>query len=364
MRLGIEARALHGIRAGIGNWTWNLLRELPKLIADLEVYLYLPEGYECNLPPTLESSFIRRNRALPLMSGHFWVQWRAGKLILNDSLDVFWAPRTLYPCALIGNLPVVSSVHDMNAELYPETMKLTNLIAHKIWFRRSLLNATRVITNSEGTAQRMRTLIGRNADAVVPPGIDARFNLQVTADAVRQRYSLDGPYLIFVGTLEPRKNLEQLLWAHSHVNNYMENPLQLLLVGQRGWRNRTLIRKLDVGPPHVRELGFVPDDDLPGLYAGAEALIMPSLYEGYGMPAAEARACGTRVVATDIPELHEAAGPDAIYVEPNAEKIAEGIRNALRRPRPPAHLRQFWSNSAEKLASVLIDAASGPFRTE
>ena len=364
MRLGIEARPLRGARTGIGNWTWNLLGELPGLIPDLEVFLYLPEGFSCNPPPPLTNPITRRNRPLPGMSGHFWVKWRLRNLVLQDELDVFWAPRTLYPSGLAAKVPVVTTIHDLNAILFPETMKIANLIAHKLWFRSDLLNATKIVSNSEGTARRMKNLIGRDADAIVRPGVNRAFYMEKGAgvDMIRQRYGLRRPYLICVGTLEPRKNLDQLLLAHRDANFGLAEPLELLLVGQRGWRNRSLMRQLDAGVANVRELGFVPDDDLPGLYVGAEALVMPSLYEGYGMPAAEARACGARVVVSNIPELHEAAGPDAIYVEPNAGAIAEGIRLALQSPTPTNRPAQTWHDSAVILAAVLRAAARERFR--
>lgn len=359
MRLGIEARPLRGVRTGIGNWTWNLLGELPGLIPDLEVFLYLPDGFSCNPPPALTNPIKRRNKPLPGMSGHFWVKWRVRSLVLQDELDVFWAPRTLYPSGLAAKVPVVTTIHDLNAILFPETMKIANLIAHKLWFRSDLLNATKIVSNSEGTARRMKNLIGRDADAIVRPGVNGAFCMQNDAgvDMIRQRYGLGRRYLIFVGTLEPRKNLDQLLLAHRDVNVGLAEPLELLLVGQRGWRNQPLTRQLEAGVVNVRELGFVPDEDLPSLYAGAEAFVMPSLYEGYGMPAAEARACGARLVVSDIPELHEAAGPDAIYVAPTAHAIAKGINLALRSPRPAPRPGQSWKDSASILAEVLKEAA-------
>ena len=106
---------------------------------------------------------------------------------------------------------------------------------------------------------------------------------------------------------------------------------------------------------NIRTLGYVEQQDLPGLYAGAEVFAFPSLYEGYGMPVAEALACGTRVLATNIPALREAGGEHSLYVEPTVEGIAAGLLQSLESPRPVAgrHSRRSWRESAAELADVL-----------
>ena len=106
---------------------------------------------------------------------------------------------------------------------------------------------------------------------------------------------------------------------------------------------------------NIRTLGYVEQQDLPGLYTGAEVFAFPSLYEGYGMPVAEALACGTRVLATNIPALREAGGEHSLYVEPTVEGIAAGLLQSLQSPRPVAgrHSRRSWRESAAELADVL-----------
>jgi glycosyltransferase involved in cell wall biosynthesis len=359
MRLGIDARALHGDLTGIGNYTWNLLNQLPELIPNIQLYAYLPTGYNCSIPPTLKSIIFKRSKALPLMSGHIWLKFHAGSLIRKDALDVFWSPRTLLPSGITAFVPTLCTVHDLNSILFPKTMKTTNLFAHKVWFKKDILKSTSISTISNGTSLRLKSIIGRKADAVISPGVDDKFrpNSKVEIDFVRNKYSLHTPYLLFVGTLEPRKNLEQLLLAHEQVNASKPFPLQLVIVGKRGWKNQKLIIKLESGLPNVRELGFVQNEDLPALYSGAEALVIPSLYEGYGMPAAEAMSCGTRVIATDIPELREAGGPKAVYCQPTVEGIAKGINQALQSPRPINQFRHSWKLSAMELAILLKDTA-------
>jgi len=296
------------------------------------------------------------------MPGLFWLKLRAGNLVRRDNLDVFWATRTLYPSSLEKHTPVVSTIYDLNSVLYPNTMPFANLLAHKLWFSSDLLNSDRVVAISQGTSEKLNAWLGRGADAIVRPGVSEQYapQSQDTVASSMLKYGITTPYLLFVGTLEPRKNLANLLAALEAINADQSTPLSLVLIGQRGWRNKTLIRRLERGIPHVKELGFVADEDLPGLYAGATALMMPSLYEGYGMPAAEAAACGTWVVATDIPELREAAGSSGIYIKPSVAGIISGIRKGLvadSRPIPPPPVS--WGESARVLARVLQEAATG-----
>ncbi|MDP3539333.1 MAG: glycosyltransferase family 1 protein [Azonexus sp.] len=361
MRLGIDAKALVGNRTGIGNWIWFLLQELPNHIPDLEIFAYAPSSHIPILPKSIEKYAIRDNSAYPLMSGFFWLKLRAGHLVQDDSLDVFWAARTLYPIGLEKHTPVVSTIYDLVSVLYPSTMSIANLLAYKLWFKSDLQKATRIVAISQGTSDRLNAWIGRGADAIVCPGVAEQYTpkSRTTIDHVMLKYGLTWPYLIFVGTLEPRKNMASILDALEVVNSSRSTPLSLALVGKRGWKNKALFERLDRGMPNVIELGFVPDQDLPSLYSGATALLMPSLYEGYGMPAAEAAACGIHVVASDIPELREAAGGSGIYIQPSPEGIVTGILMALAAesqltPPPPIS----WRDSSALLAKQLQEAAA------
>ena len=360
MRLGIYGAPLVGNRTGIGNWTNLLLRELPNHIQNLKVFVYSRSGELPELPENIKNYTIRNDKTFPKMPGLFWLKLRAGNLVRRDNLDVFWATRTLYPSGLEKHTPVVSTIYDLNSVLYPNTMPFANLLAHKLWFSSDLQKSNRIVAISQGTSERLKGWLGRAADVIVRPGVGEQYTPQSQATIVSSmlKYGITSPYLLFVGTLEPRKNLAKLLEALEAINADRSTPLNLALIGQRGWRNNALVRRLDRGISHVKELGFVPDEDLPGLYAGAAALLIPSLYEGYGMPAAEAAACGTWVVATDIPELREAAGSSGIYIEPSVEGIMSGIVKALSAESQPAPSPPIsWRDSAKVLAKVLQEAA-------
>lgn len=358
MKIGIDARALVGKRTGIGNYIWNLLAEMADLMPGVEFIAYCPEGFTPSFPETLRQPLIKTNRTYPLMSGYFWLKWRSASLIKQDNIDAFWATRTLYPSQLIGQVPVVTTVYDLNHLICPETMPLINMLAFKLYFKHDVINATKVVAISSGTAERVKSLLNRQVDSVVVPGTGMEFAQKNTSEIleVRQKYNLSNPYILFIGTLEPRKNLTTLLDAFKIIRTNGFPNLNLVLVGQKGWKNKRLQNQLDQNVGGILELGYVPNEDLAAIYSGSEAFVLPSLYEGYGMPAAEARACGARVVASDIPELREAGGAESIYVSPlSVEDLAQGILKALSSEKPIAKDRVLWETGAKSMVRIFKD---------
>lgn len=358
MKIGFDARALVGKRTGIGNYLWHLLDELGQLMPETEFIAYIPEGFPPSIPEGIHHSIIRSNKAYPLMSGYFWLKWRAASLVQRDDIDVFWAPRTLYPSGLIERVPVVTTVYDLNHLICPETMPFINRLAHRLYFEQDVVKATRVIAISHGTASRVQDLLGRNVDAIVTPGVSNEFFPRNSSAilSVRKKYNLLKPYILFIGTLEPRKNLSRLLDSFELLQQQGFYELSLALVGQRGWKNRDLEARLDQGIDGVLELGYVPNEDLAAIYSGAEVFVLPSLYEGYGMPAAEARACGTRVVASNIPELCEAAGTEGIYINPlSVDDLTQGIVRALSSQKPNLEKNVNWSQGAQTMAKIFTE---------
>ncbi|WP_347456176.1 glycosyltransferase family 1 protein [Acinetobacter thermotolerans] len=358
MKIGFDARDLARKRTGIGNYIWNLLDEMVNLSPDIEFIAYCPEGCSLSFPENLQHFCIRSNRSYPLMSGYFWLKWRSASLIKKDNLDVFWATRTLYPSYLIGNIPVVATVYDLNHLICPETMPLINMLAHRLYFRQDIVNATKVVAISSGTAERVKDLLNRQVDSIVVPGTGKEFSPRNSIEilAVRQKYNLFNPYILFIGTLEPRKNLITLLNAFKIIRNKGFSNLNLVLVGQMGWKNKKLKYQIDQNIDGILELGYVPNEDLAALYSGSEVFVLPSLYEGYGMPAAEARACGTRVVASDIPELREAGGNESIYVNSlSVDSLADGLLQALSLEQQEPKVGMSWKMGAESMLRIFND---------
>lgn len=366
MKIGVDAKVLCSTRpTGIPNYARNILYSLSQIMPNWELHFYIPESVDSTPLKIFRNCKIITRKCPRGLTGYFWTKFILRKLVLKDKIDVLLATRTLYPVNITNEIPVVSLVYDLNHLICPETMMRTFLFAHRMWFEHDIHRATRVVSISHGTSVRMNKLLGRCADAIATPAISEEYYpaSELEISVVANKYNISGRYIMFTGNLEPRKNLSILLDAHQAVNSTLNDNIRLILVGQRGWRNKQLMRRLDDGVPNVIELGYVPNNDLRALYTGAEAFVMPSHYEGYGMPAAEASVCGTRVIATDIPELREAAGENAFFVQPSVSGLTNGILAALRSERPVPSPRTTWTRTSKILGGVLEDAVRSGVRT-
>lgn len=335
MRIGIDGRYQGRPLAGITRYIDEICKQLDILLPDAEFFLYtqnadgicLPsKRWQCRPDP---SRFFSRIKPL------LWWKLRVGYLIQKDRIDVLWAGVGMLP-GNVGNVSTVLTVHDLTFRLYPQTMARFNLWAHRLYFRSDLKKADFVLAVSEGTNRRLINFYGRAADAIVRPNAAKHFKPESSEKQleVRARYNLKMPFLLAVSTLEPRKNLIRLIEAFVLLKHAGTLPdYELALVGNRGWRNSTLEKMIDANEGFgIRRLGFVPDTDLPTLYSACEVFCMPSLYEGFGIPVLEARRCGARVLATDIPELREAGDASCVYTAPDAPSIAGGIKRVLAAP--------------------------------
>jgi glycosyltransferase involved in cell wall biosynthesis len=209
--------------------------------------------------------------------------------------------------------------------------------------------ATRVIAISRQTADDVVSMLGvpTNRVHVVECGVDAIFSSPPHVVA-----GTGDPFLLGVGTPEPRKNLARLLDAFTLLRE-RGGAERLVLVGADGWGDTQLAPRAGV---ELR--GRVSDEQLRDLYAGAEALVFPSLWEGFGLPVGEALAAGCRVVCSDLPVLREVAGEMATYVDPRSpSSIANGIQRALEQPRPAPSHRLTWKRAAQLTAEVWKEVA-------
>lgn len=365
-RLGIDGEALRAPLSGVGTYVHKLCCELERLLpnAVLLAYSRLPAS-RLVLPSSRWILRHEKNRFLRRVPSFVWLKTRGAALCAHDQLDVFWANRTLHP-RLSAPVHTVCTVHDLNHLLVPETMQAATLWSHRLWFGEDVRLADSVVANSRGTAQRVGQLLRRPVSTIIPPGLDPAFHLPTSTEVEAGQSMLLArgirpPYLLSVATREPRKNVRALLDAYVTLKQSGQlEDYSLVLVGPNGWKNGSLDQAVREAARYgVITTGYVPDSLLPALYANAAAFVLPSLYEGFGMPVLEARACGARVVVSNTPELREAGGSHSILVEPSVAGVRDGILRALSSPRKREvglASEYSWSRAAAQLATVLTSS--------
>jgi glycosyltransferase involved in cell wall biosynthesis len=305
----------------------------------------------------------------PTFRGVAWQQVRLPRRLARGDIDLFWSPLMTLP----WNTPVPSvvTVHDLTAVLYPETHRFKVIWSILPFLRRTVETATRVVTVSESAAADLRFHFPQCAQRlrVVPNGVDPGF-VPASAEqvaATRERLGCPEGYLLYAGTIEPRKHVEVLAEAWAYLRDQDPKLPPLLLAGDPGWGAPGLRRRLRQLAPHgVRQLGRVDHPTLVELLQAASLFVYPSAYEGFGLPVLEAMACGVPVVTTTASSLPEVAGEAAVLVPPGeVPALAAAIRRLLDEPGQAAELvaagllqarRYPWERSADLLAEVLREA--------
>jgi len=263
-----------------------------------------------------------------ILKGHFY--WK--NQVSRDRLDLFHT--SYYPLPRLP-VPTVMTINDVRFLRLPETYKRPRYLFLRLTVPPSLRRATRIIAISADTKNDLVGLVGIPEDRIdiiplaIPPAF-SRVSDGTQLEKIKKIYHLPDRYILFVGHLEPRKNLPRLIQAYSSLRDRFD--VGLVIVGKGVWPAKSLLnqghnRKLSEG---IRFTGYVEDEHLPGLYSLASLLAFPSLHEGFGLPVLEGMACGIPVVTSNTSALPEVAGDAAVLVNPSdVESIAAGLARVL-----------------------------------
>ena len=361
MRLGIEVTTCTPLRTGVGYYTEHLVDALFETRGPGDDLVLLS-----NRPPAPELA-ARWSQHLHVRGPSLralWMQSEVPRLLTEAGADVAVFPN--YTMPLASPCPTVVVVHDLAIVRLPQHFTLRKRILLQPMLRQSVAAASVIATVSEAARQDIISLLGVRPERIALLPCAAHPSCRpAPADVVaeaRRRHGLQRPYVLTVGTLEPRKNLLTLLHAFDRLGPTAD-PYDLVVVGGRGWQDRQLVRALEAraGSRRVHWLGYVSEADLVALYTGAELFVLASALEGFGLPVLEAMACGAPVVASDISALREVGGDVPRFVRPNDDaSLARAIEEALRdrdgvparRAASLARAEQFsWTRTAEALWS-------------
>jgi len=344
VRIGIDYTAAVRQGGGIGRYARSLVRGLTEVGGAHSYRLLVAGGVSKTRREEWPPNF--RVISLPLSDRWTTILWQRLRLplwadLFTGPVDVFHSPDFVLPPIRRGKRVV--TVHDLSFLRCPACYESGLREYLEAAVPRSVDRADLVLADSESTRQDLVELLGVPATKVkvLYLGVEPRFCPVVDEkrlEQVRERYGLPGRFVLSLGTLQPRKNFERLIEAHSGVLERMTQDIHLVIAGRRGWLYEGIFKRVEeLGlRERVTFLGFFADEDLPLLYNLADLFVLPSLYEGFGLPPLEAMACGTPVVASDVSSLPEVLGDAARMVDPlNVSALTEAMCRVL----SDAHLR-------------------------
>lgn len=344
MIIGIDGNEANvSNRVGVGRYAYELLLQLKNQISKIKEQRVKCIVYLKDIPRTdLPEGTVEWNYKI-VGPKRFWTQIGLPLQLLTASKkpEIFFTPSHYAP--RFSSCPTVISIMDLSYIYYPEMFNKHDLYQLVHWTKYSVKNAKKILTISESTKKDIIKHYGKDAEDIIVtyPGYDRdKFKIsndKLQINKVKSKYNINDNYILYVGTLQPRKNIVRLIEAFAAIvkdEKIMSKnaELQLVIGGKKGWLYDQIFessKKLGVNE-RIVFTDFIDDDDLPALYNGALMYVLPSLYEGFGIPVVEAMACGCPVVVSHVSSLPEIVGDAGLLVDPtDTEDIAYAIKRLL-----------------------------------
>ena len=345
--------------AGVNGYMYNLLHALPAADSSLNYIVFA--GSQSH-SPTHERMAERRAPWYTERPSQriLWEQFVQPFALAQTRPDLVHGLAFVSP--IINPVPSVVTVYDLSFIHYPDRLPAARRLYLRLLTRRSCRKARRVIAISHSTAHDLTKTfaIPTNKIDIAVPGVGTQFQRlpRHEVEAFRHREGLPDRFWLFLGTLEPRKNLPVLLRAYARLPEADRQAVHLVLGGGKGWMFDDIFRTIEqhnlAGTVHLP--GYIPADDLPLWYNAAEAFVYPSIFEGFGLPVIEAMACGTPTLVSNVSSLPEAAGDAGWLLPPNdedawADALAQIMHDSAWRETASVHGRDYaaqftWANTA------------------
>lgn len=375
MRIFVEGTPLFRQRTGVGQYTKKLFEALFRLDQTnhytIFSFAFLGAGSKRRPIPASAQVRYRFVRYIPLKAFNAIVRKITSPpidVMLGSRPDLFVFPNFVrYPLPMGSH--AIAVIHDLSFVLQPEHTARRNRQFLLRYVPRTINKCQHIITVSQNAKDEIVQYYGVDPDriSVVSPALDHESfypRPRPEIDSVTRRYAVTKPYILFIGTLEPRKNISGILDAYASLPSRLHASYSLVLVGGRGWLDRKIQAQLEsLRHLDVITTGYVPDEDLPALYSGASVFVYPSFYEGFGMPPLEAMACNTPVIVANNSSLPEVVGDAGVLVDAHdAISLADHIEKLLDNPALADDLRRkglerakasTWDESARRLLAVI-----------
>jgi len=315
MRIAVDAQSVEGQKTGIGVFAGNLMEAMAQEAPDIQWLRYTRAS----------------GKDLNPLERVFWESVSIPLKVLRDKPDWVYSPG--FAPAFFSPVPQLVTVHDLIGKIYPGNQPAAARAYWSWWLPNALKKARKLVASSESTRSDLERFLGISPRKVkvVPLSAHASFRKLENSKEAREvllKYNIRSPFLISVGTIEPRKNHLGLLEAYQKIREKAGALFKLVIVGKPGGAERDVegfIEEKDLGE-HVKILGYVPGEDLTALYNAALGYAFVSFYEGFGLPALEAMSCGKSGVASKRSSIPEVVGDTAILVDPeNTGEIAEAM---------------------------------------
>ncbi len=331
MKIAINTLSIRCNYGGIGVYARNLIRALSRIDKNNRYILFLnPENYtDFRIE---QENFENILVKAPFKKYYIWEQIYLPFVVRKKQIDIIHGPRCVLP--LLCKIKSVVTIHDLAFLFFPEVMKFNLLNYWSVFVKRSALKADHIISVSESTRKDIIRLfnIAEHKITITHEACNNRFKRiedESALNRISQKYDLPERFILYIGTIEPRKNLNVLLEAMDILKKKTLN-IKLVIVGKKGWLYAGFydtLQRLGL-ENNVIFTGYVPTEDLPGIYNLAEVFVYPPKYEGFGLPLLEAMSCGVPVIASNISSIPEVLGGAGILVRPDepiefARKIYE-----------------------------------------
>ncbi|MBS4015545.1 MAG: glycosyltransferase family 4 protein [Candidatus Latescibacteria bacterium] len=369
MKIAIDALPAKSLHHGMGTYIYNLLKNLISFNSGHEFIIYKKPEVFTDLEKDQNQQVQFRNIKKSRNQRVLWEYTTLPKLLQKEQVDIFWGPSNFLP--LRKACKYVVTIHDLSSFTYADTYPYLRRKYYQYIIKQAVKRADLIVTDSEFSRQDIVNTFSIPAEEVkvISCGIDDIFQPIDCSDKhtqIKSKYKLPDDFIFTLGVIEPKKNTQRLVQAYTQLKNKHVDLPKLVVGGSKkyGWKNRRIFQLVDELKlkDSVIFTGFIEHQDLPVIYSTAKLFILPSLFEGFGLPVIEAMACGTPVITSNTSSLPEIAGDAAVLINPyDTEEIGQAIIKVISdqqlqtemRAKGFKNVKRFsWQESAHELLDV------------